>query len=223
MRAGGQRQGTSRGSTSARCNSAGARATRAPTCLALQAPRLVHQLALQGVGATRNTCAKVVTTRLPRGPVAAMVLSCCAESRPSDRTETTSRPLQHNAMRCPPGLRMGSRTACPGRQPLTWNRSCTHVRTGRLRAAAALAAAALSSCRLGDRPGPPPCPLVGLRALVGLCAREEAREEAREASREARRAADCAARSSFSSASLMSFSSQLRNSWASCGEPERCV
>lgn len=99
---------------------------------------------------------------------------------------------------------------------LAWNRSCTQVRTGLLRAAAALAAAWLSCCNEGERPDAPMDePLVGLRALVGEEAREEAREEVREASRDARRAAAAAARASFSSTSLMSFSSQLRNSWAS--------
>ena len=100
----------------------------------------------------------------------------------------------------------------------TWNRSCTQVRTGRLRAAAALAAAALSICRLGLRPCMPPAgDLAGLRAdLVGLPARLLERLLEREASREARRTAACAARSSFSSTSAMSLSSQLRNSWASC-------
>lgn len=98
---------------------------------------------------------------------------------------------------------------------LPWNKSCTQVRTGRLRAAAALVAAWLSSCREGERAfmAAPVAAFVGLRALVGLAPRLEALLELREQSRETRRAADLP---SFSNASEMSFSSQFRNSWASC-------
>lgn len=86
----------------------------------------------------------------------------------------------------------------------TWNNSCTQVRTGRLRCAAALAAAWLSICRLGLRacmPPPPPPPLLlpppaaalaGLRAcLVGEAARLLLRLLLREPSRDDRRLAAC--------------------------------
>ena len=88
------------------------------------------------------------------------------------------------------------------------------MRTGLLRAAAALAAAWLSSCRLGERCCASADAFVGLRpaALVGEAARLLLRLLLREASREARRAAVAAARPSFSSTSEMSLSSQLRNS-----------
>lgn len=152
-----------------------ARAAR--TCLALQAPRLVDQLALQGQTATLN--------------IGLHHNHRCKDSR---ATHCNAADPQHShAQPC---------SWCARAPPLTWNKSWTQVRTGRLRCAAALAAAWLSICRLGLRPcSPPPPPLlpppaaaalVGLRAcLVGEAARLLLRLLLREPSREERRLAAC--------------------------------